>query len=445
MGRPRSTARPKGTWEPALRDAPLEAQRLESVDADRWYRVVPIALADEEALPPLHEGVGVPFPLPESTTFRVDRKLVGRGDVRAYRGDVILVSERFARALRASAIPGCRVAEVPHGTPLDVHGRRLHRLFLDLPPFVLDRRTETWTRPSPRKPPSARAPAVTVQGLEAFPVSPATFVHPPDTSCPIGFTQWFGVGPGPSAFRGLLVHGAWLRAFGAVLSEPSELVLEPVEVVGGRALPAFPLQGPLEEPRADEAPSRSLDVLVARVGEGAARYAHELPGPTALEAARRALREAASRAVARAPDVLEPLFASLSGASMFGGALRIFPIAAAPGAAALPSARYGYADTLVEANDEQRCREWGITRPPGFLVFGTRIGDPPSLWALSDRGMVHLLSSSGAILGAGVPPTEWLGDQLADLEYAWSNREAVPFTVGDWIGYDEALRPQGGR
>lgn len=444
MPKPRTTVKPKGTWEPHLRDAPPGFQALEGVDAGRWYRVVPIALADEEGLPPLHEGTGVPFPLPESTPFRVDRKLVGRGDVRAYRGDVLLVSDRIARALRASAIPGCSVSEVPHGTPLDVHGRMLHRLSLDLPPFVLDARTETWARPAPKKPSSARVPAVTVQGHDGFPVAPATFVHPVGTSSPVGFTEWFGVGPGPSAFRALLVHGAWLRAFGAALAEPGELVLEPVEVVGGPALPAYGFREPLEAPRVDEAPARSLDVLVARLKDGASRYAHELPVPTALEVARRALGAAASRAAAPAPDVLEPLFAALAGASLFGGALRILPVASDPEAAARPSARYGYADTVVEANEEARCGEWGVTRPPGSLVFGTRLGDPPSLWALSDAGRVHLLSSSGAVLGPGVPPIEWLADQIADLEYAWSHRDSMPFTVGDWIGFDEVLRPQGG-
>jgi hypothetical protein len=360
---------------------------------DDWVRLVPMSG------PELAQTGSVGGPVldergrPKSRLGQllVDRKLVADFDVmdEIPAAPQILVSERLVAALTAEGVPRWSAEIVSHVTPNAVSGHRIYGLSLDswVGPFV-ETRIE-YSQPNPTFPD---------EQPNGLPQDPVSFDGSRGTGGELSWSSWCGIRK--SSWRALICRGSLFRRLTARLGQ-LRCEVELVKVKNWKPSGTAAEVGRIT--RDDPPPQEwTNETVLSRISEGAATFSHAMQSSTAtqdLESSLRRLGIGPAGAVAHT-------LAAVIDARLFGGRLLIF----------------------TPSRD-------GSTRPKGvgapLECYAFNEGAVPFaqtadgvLWAIMPNGIVRGFGYEGGIYGPDAAPTSWLGDQVADLEYASLNRKS---------------------
>jgi hypothetical protein len=369
-------------WDYTIR----EELHLPHVADDEWVRLVPISgpeLASGTSESQTWDRRGRPKFSPSHLT--VDRKLVADFDLMdSTFGPVVLASERFVAALSAERVPHWRASIIRHVTPNSVAGHRVFALSVDgwIGPFI-DTKLE-YSEPHSK---------YADEQPNGLPHDPVTFDGTRGTAFELAWSSWCGVYE--SRWRALICRGRLLRKLNARLG-PLRCGVVPVHVRGWRS--ETPSSGPGRVVE-DDPPPREWNAaeVAARIRSGASRFKHELAKGTD----RQKLAATLQSLGLTNPDEVAPLLAPLVGAKLFGGLLCPF----------MPS----------KDVDAQRPQDLGAPLEcyklaPDAIAFTQSIDYV--LYALTPDGRVRGYGHDGGIYGPDAPFVAWLGDQVADLEFA---------------------------
>jgi hypothetical protein len=350
-----------------------------------WVRLVPAPgpeFADVAGVPLRRDARGRPL----SDDREVDRKLVAAFDLMTDTTTPprLRTSERFVRALEKERVAGWRACIVPHVTPNSVSGHRIYDVEFDgwIGPFV-DTKIE-FSVPQPEFPD---------EQPNGLPFDPATFDGSRATGHPIAWSSWCGIRQ--SSWRALICQES---LFARLQERLGHLRCGAVTSVNVRRWRAGEWIEPGRIERDDGPPMVwTAASVIARVRFGAKRYSHELAVrvPDKEEVAS-VFRVLGIREVA---DVVA-IYCKLGGSSLFGKALRLFP----PRADALYAERQEAVDIDCYSFDE------------GVVPIAE--GADRVVWGLLPDGRIRGYAEEGGVYGPDVGCIAWLGDQVADLEYA---------------------------
>jgi hypothetical protein len=412
-------------WKTALvtgRPAPADALDPAAVAPDAWVRIVPYAFGAfdklEAASPYVPPSKTAP---PQPFVFTVDRKCVAPLSFYCYTPNIVC-SEPVLRALEALGCQGWTAAPVAHGSPHPVRGHALYDL--QIPGLI-----------GPPSPASFRKKKKTPYGLAGSPIPPVTLVGSSWSGDPLCLTDWLEADT-ISPYRAIIARGDFIHALSEATGGKPAVVLQPVTVQGLKKPRAGSKKAPewTPAPAPWKRPTRWKGSVLDRIRSTAKQYKHTLPGPAGERELRRVFERLEGQLGCRFDPLLERLLLSSNGPSLFDGALTFFSIGKRTKANAVPAHDHSVApDDLVQANDRVSETDWMVTRAPGSVLFAARYAEMHAMWALTAEGRVRLLPQSGDILGPDLPFETWLEDQVADLEWATENPEALGRWRYTWL------------